>query len=217
MASGGWFKKLWSVYSKEEQTEYKQPHDQQPALPAPKSTPPKKKAQQPSHDPKDSGDEKVLSDDDDLGSGEEGDKEKSEEEAEVASEPTVSVAGRPSVGEKSPRYEIIPSDFKTWAGCLKIARQRLTKERDEQIKDSRDAEKFDARLKEAQQSNPDVNAEDFDCSSASEFADIDYDSGFERIISEEADAMFERQTKLLERNASSGSAGSKGKKKKFEL
>jgi hypothetical protein len=44
-------------------------------------------------------------------------------------------------------------------------------------------------------------------------------TGFERMVSEEAEEIFERETKKVQRSSSGGSEGSggKGKKKKFEL
>ena len=219
MSSGGWFKKLWGTYSKEEQTEYKQPHDQQPVYPAPKNTPPKTKKQQTILQSLHAGgpDDGVLSDDDKLGSGEEGDKEKSDDEhvdvggATNNSNPSV---GRSTVGEKSPRF-----DLTTWDGCLKFARLNMTKEAMEQIKDEKNARKFEDRLKEALELNPDYDKDDLDCSDASSVEQLDYDSGFERMVSEEADDIFERETKKIQRSSSSGSTGSggTGKMEKFEL
>ena len=73
-------------------------------------------------------------------------------------------------------------------------------------------------MKEAREIHPDFTLSDVDCSDASEFS-FGYDSGFERMVGEEADEIFERESKKLQRSSSSGSAGSggKGKKKKFEL
>ena len=93
----------------------------------------------------------------------------------------------------------------------------MEKERDHEIRDQRNADKFKARLKEAQRLNPLITTDDLDCSDASSF-EAEYD-GFERLVSEEADDIFERETKKMQRSSSSGSTGSggKGKKKKFEL
>ena len=219
MASGGWFKKLWVIYSKEEQTEYKLPHDQQPVYPAPKNTPPKKQRKQQTilqslHAGGPDGG--VLSEDEKLGSGEEGDKEKSDDEQHVdvgGATSNSNPSPRSTVGEKSPRF-----DLTTWDGCLKYARANMERERDEQIKDAKNARKFQERLAEALDLNPAYDQDDLDCSDASS-EEVDYNSDFERMVSEEADQIFERETKKIERSSSSGSTGSggKGKIEKFEL
>ena len=217
-ASGGWFKRLWGIYSKEEQTEYKQPHDQQLVHPAPKNTPPKSKTKQSVLQALHAGgaDEGVLSDDDKLGSGEEGDKEKSDDDEKVdigGANNSNQSAGRSTVGEKSPRF-----DFSNWEGCLDYARTHMEKERYDQMKDRKNAQKFDERLEEAVSLNPDYDKDDLDVSDASS-EDFDYDSGFERMVSEEADIIFEREAKKFQRSSSSGTTGSggKGKIEKFEL
>jgi hypothetical protein len=94
----------------------------------------------------------------------------------------------------------------------------MEKERYDQMKDAKNAQKFEERLKEAQTLNDLFTADDLDCSDASS-EDLDYDSGFERMVSEEADVIFERETKRSQRSSSSGSTGSggKGKIEKFEL
>jgi hypothetical protein len=218
-ASGGWFKKLWGTYSKEEQTEYKQPHDQQPVHPAPRNTPLKTTKQQTLQATINAGGRagEVLSEDDKLVSGEEGDKDKSEDDEKVdiggATHNSNLSTGRSTVGEKSPRF-----DLATWEGCIDYARTHMEKERYEQIKEKKNAQKFDERLKEAQDLNPEYDQDDLDVSDASS-EELEYDSGFERMVSEEADVVFEREAKKFQRSSSSGTAGSggKGKIEKFEL
>ena len=222
-ATGGWFKKVWGIYSKEETTEYKCPHDQR-ALPAVSSnTPPKPRVQQTLQQSlKAAAPGSALSDDDDLDKVGESDKDE-EEHVDVGgasgvpaeSFPKVPPVGRSTVGEKSPRFE---ANFSTWKGCLKFARQKMERERKQQVQEQRNYEKIEARLREAQEINPEFTVDDLDCSDASEY-EFGYDSEFEQKISEEADEIFERETKKLQRSSSSGSAGSggKGKKKKFEL
>jgi len=218
-ASGGWFKKVWALYSKEEPTEYKFPQDQSAVPAVSNNTPPKPRVQQTLQQSlKAAAPGNALSDDDDLNKVE-GDGKTEEEHVDVvgvaASSPKVPSVGRSTVGEKAPRFE---ANFSTWKGCLKFARQKMERERNEEVQEKRNFAKLEERWREAQEINPEKTLSDIDCSSASEF-EFGYDSGFERMVSEEADEIFERESKKLQRSSSSGSAGSggKGEKKKFEL
>ena len=157
----------------------------------------------------------ALSDDEPLKEGDEADNEKSEEEnVEVggasSSSSSFSTPVRSTVGEKSPRY-----DLTTYKGCLNFARKNMEKERDEQIRDARNAEKLQEKFKEHKELDPNVTLSEVDCSDASSY-DAGYSSGFERMVGEEADEIFERENKKLERSSSSGSTGSGGKGKKKE-
>ena len=128
MASGCWFKKLWSIYSEEEQTEWKQPQEQQLAQAAPKNTPPKPFTLLQSLNA--AGPAIVLSEDDLLASGEEDDRS-GEEEVDVGGAGSnnslkLPSVGRSTVGEKSPRFE---AAFSEWVSEICNTKNGKRKER----------------------------------------------------------------------------------------
>jgi hypothetical protein len=214
MHSGGWYKKVWHMFSKVEQTEYKHNDNGPNVSAAPRIKPGAKDPQQKSSQ----GD--AMSEDEKLEAGAEGD-------IEVGNNSDVDVVGlagrtkpiqntntRPSIGEKSPRFTM---DLSTFEGCEKLARQKLVKDRLDHAMQYKNANKFREKFNIARETDPDLQSEDFDASSASEES-FDYYSDFERAVEEEAHDLWRAQKLKNPRrspSAGSNSSGGGGKHKKF--
>ena len=210
--NGAWYKKVWAMYSKEEPTEYKHPDNTPAVSAAPRKPPTTQQPQQKTLQQTTA--VRAMSDDEGLKSGDDADGEKDEDqesdkEVDIGGKPTI--MPRPTTGVKVPRF--VP-DFSSFEGCEKFARFKMTKERDENLKEHKKERKVRDAIEAARQEDPDVHSSDVDVSSASD-EEYGYNSGFENMVSEEAQAIWNREKKQVNRSSSTGSisSGGGGKKK----
>jgi hypothetical protein len=213
MASGGWFKKVWSVYSKVEHNEYK--HQDKVLVSAAVSRP---KAALHQTLVQSGVPGQALSDDERLeqaggDGGNDAATTTTDTFVDIGGPPTKGVrtstavipaTGRPSVGEKSPR--IVP-DFSTFEGCAKFVRHSMEIERHDKHMKNKNATKLAERISEARKEDPDVDSDDVDASSASEGVVTD-DDGFDNLVTDASISFWANHLKKSQKSSSSSSTSS---------